>query len=438
MEEDEISKKQNFLSEEIIEKNYDKTAFIDYCLSKKENGDDLNNWTLEELKTIVNDFQSQYKYNKYIYILKIIIQSTGFLDKRNLYLNFYFRKNAEKIKYKKSCPYEIQWFIEEKDISTLHKTTINVCIYESGMLKDKFIGDFNIKLFELKNKRVFSQKCEMNLGRKRKGEYSIAEIKLEQSKSIHLKEKPINEPSQILSTYIICEKPLSANNNKGENKIIEKLNEEIFNLKNILNEKEKIINEEKNEIKKLNEKLLEMQNLLNEKEIIIEEKNSLSKKLNEKIMDLQNLLRVKEEEFIEEKKKLEESNQIIKKNKFINDYGPKEEKMIKLLDDIESKEKEIKKLNEMKSRFPFELLENEKLMTLIIISNDQKIHYSLVCKNTQKFTIIEYKLYEKYPEYLEFENFFLINGNKINKYKSLEENNIKNSDIITLFKYDEM
>ena len=40
---EEIQAKQSLLQTEIIEKNYDKTAFINFCLSKKENGDDLNN-----------------------------------------------------------------------------------------------------------------------------------------------------------------------------------------------------------------------------------------------------------------------------------------------------------------------------------------------------------------------------------------------------------
>ena len=53
---EEIQAKQALLQTEIIEKNYDKTAFINFCLSKKENGDDLNNWTLDELKEIVNEF----------------------------------------------------------------------------------------------------------------------------------------------------------------------------------------------------------------------------------------------------------------------------------------------------------------------------------------------------------------------------------------------
>ena len=55
---EEIQAKQVLLQSEIIDKNYDKTAFINFCLSKKENGDDLNNWSLDELKQIVEEFVS--------------------------------------------------------------------------------------------------------------------------------------------------------------------------------------------------------------------------------------------------------------------------------------------------------------------------------------------------------------------------------------------
>ena len=59
--EGEFQKKQNLLQKEIIDKNYDKTAFINFCMSKKDNGDDLNNWTLEELESIVQEFISSQK-----------------------------------------------------------------------------------------------------------------------------------------------------------------------------------------------------------------------------------------------------------------------------------------------------------------------------------------------------------------------------------------
>ena len=56
--EDEFQKKQNLLQKEIIEKSFDKTAFINFCMSKKDNGDDLNNWTYEELSEVVHEFVS--------------------------------------------------------------------------------------------------------------------------------------------------------------------------------------------------------------------------------------------------------------------------------------------------------------------------------------------------------------------------------------------
>ena len=55
--EEEIQQKQQLLQTEIIDKNYDKTSFINFCLSKKENGDDLSNWTISELQGIIKEFQ---------------------------------------------------------------------------------------------------------------------------------------------------------------------------------------------------------------------------------------------------------------------------------------------------------------------------------------------------------------------------------------------
>ena len=60
----DFQKKQNLLQKEIIDKNYDKTAFINFCMSKKDNGDDLNNWTYDELSGIVQEFISTQKNNE--------------------------------------------------------------------------------------------------------------------------------------------------------------------------------------------------------------------------------------------------------------------------------------------------------------------------------------------------------------------------------------
>ena len=57
----ELEEKTQVLKNEIIEKNHDQNAFINYCLSKKENGDDLNNWALQELKNVIIEFIESQK-----------------------------------------------------------------------------------------------------------------------------------------------------------------------------------------------------------------------------------------------------------------------------------------------------------------------------------------------------------------------------------------
>ena len=80
--------------------------------------------------------------------------------------------------------------------------------------------------------------------------------------------------------------------------------------------------------------------------------------------------------------------------------------------------------------------QNEQLMYLKIISSDQKINFSLFAKDTDIFNKIENLLYQKYPNYIETNNYFLVNGMKINKYKTLKYNKIKNNDILTLIVND--
>ena len=75
-------------------------------------------------------------------------------------------------------------------------------------------------------------------------------------------------------------------------------------------------------------------------------------------------------------------------------------------------------------------------MPIIFQSTDSKIHYAFICKNTDRFNSIENMLYDKYPEYLDSENYFTVNGIKINKARTMEENKIKYSDIIILNIYD--
>ena len=120
---------------------------------------------------------------------------------------------------------------------------------------------------------------------------------------------------------------------------------------------------------------------------------SLEKEYNKLVKDFNNL----QNEYNESKN----SN----KNKTIEETKDNEkennEKIIKQLNE------KIKELNEINSRYPIKLLKDEKLISVIFTSTDQKIHYSVICKNTDVFINIEKLLYEEYPEYKNKSKFFV-------------------------------
>ena len=87
-------------------------------------------------------------------------------------------------------------------------------------------------------------------------------------------------------------------------------------------------------------------------------------------------------------------------------------------------------INDIKLNIPLQIKSEEKMMSIIFISIDEDIHYSIICKNTDIFSNIEKIFYDKYPEYKNIQGEFFINGNKVDKFKNINDNKIKNSDII--------
>ena len=89
-------------------------------------------------------------------------------------------------------------------------------------------------------------------------------------------------------------------------------------------------------------------------------------------------------------------------------------------------------INELKLNFDVLLKSEGKIFSVNFISLDETVHYSVICKNKDKFSKIESMFYDKYPEYKGTKNYFIVNGQKIDISKNLDENGIKNGDIITL------
>ena len=59
---DEKVSKQKLLKSEIIDNSYDQSEFIEFCMQKKKDGDDLDNWSYEELKMIIKEFTSKINH----------------------------------------------------------------------------------------------------------------------------------------------------------------------------------------------------------------------------------------------------------------------------------------------------------------------------------------------------------------------------------------
>ena len=65
-------------------------------------------------------------------------------------------------------------------------------------------------------------------------------------------------------------------------------------------------------------------------------------------------------------------------------------------------------------------------------SNQNIINYTMPCKTTDLFVKLGERLYQYFPKYRNVETFFMFNANRILRFKTLEENNIKSNYIIHL------
>ena len=97
--------------------------------------------------------------------------------------------------------------------------------------------------------------------------------------------------------------------------------------------------------------------------------------------------------------------------------------------------KEKNDLNEIKNNQNNQILtliNPEEIISIQFKSMDENIDLCKSCKKSEIFAHLEKKLYELYPEYKQTNNIFIFNGVNVNRFKSLEENGIKESDKIYL------
>ena len=77
----------------------------------------------------------------------------------------------------------------------------------------------------------------------------------------------------------------------------------------------------------------------------------------------------------------------------------------------------------------------EKIMAINFVSMGIQdiMNYNIICKNTDLFVKLEEKLYQDFPQFKDYETYFEVRTKRIKRFKTIEENNIRNNDVISIF-----
>ena len=188
----------------------------------------------------------------------------------------------------------------------------------------------------------------------------------------------------------------------------------------IENNSNKIINNNiiDNKINKLDDeknKNIELNNKIKKLEIELNNEKEKNKNLNQQIEKYKNIIK-------------DLNNKLSRNN--LNDNN----KVSELQNIINEK---IDEINVLRSRLNNSNINSiqpgEQIIAIGFTSSDQTIqNFFRPCKDSDLFVRLEEKLYDEYPQYKDVETYFLVNGRKILRFKSMKENNLKNGQIIML------
>jgi len=234
-----------------------------------------------------------------------------------------------------------------------------------------------------------------------------------------------------------CREKIEINTEKIDN-IISSNNDIKDTLSGIKNQLENIINS--NSIKSVNVQLKNINVLL----------SSLDGDLKNNNKNLENLLANNDNKNNDKIK----NNLATELNKYKNENTTLKEQIEKLKNEVKfgkNKQKEIimqqhaeldkkeKEINDLRN----ELLNLRKkgnnsddMLRIHFVSMTQDVDVIIQCSKNEKFESVENKLYSIYPKYKKSGNYFLLCGNKINRYKTINENRIKDGNIVTICSLD--
>ena len=220
--------------------------------------------------------------------------------------------------------------------------------------------------------------------------------------------KTVNDLNQKIHIY---ENDL--NNLRSENADLHKqiyvLEHQVSSFKNQIYQKNNIIKSLKNQYNILAQ----------EKNIIVSDLSQGLNSNNQAINNFKNLILIKDQKIQELKSKVQLlKNQL--NNYKVNTNSEQEIKQLKK--DLQKKEEETKKdFKDISTTFTATFEEDLKVR---FISSDNRLDTTISCFSWDKFSNLEEKLYQKFPEFRNENNFFISNGNVIQKDQTVSFNQI--------------
>ena len=174
------------------------------------------------------------------------------------------------------------------------------------------------------------------------------------------------------------------------------------------------MNDEINKNQKLETEIKKLKEIVDKYKLENEKLKADLSKANKIILDLQN-----NQINSNELKSLRDEN-----NKLKYELSVKENEIKDLKNKIQNNPKIEKKFG------------SDEIMVVNFISMDSTVHYGIKCLPTDIFAEVEEKLYQKYDNLRNTNNMFNANDKLVLRFKTICENNIKDGDILQLFKLE--
>ena len=177
--------------------------------------------------------------------------------------------------------------------------------------------------------------------------------------------------------------------------------------------------------------------------VILQKNNN---EINNYIKQIENLKKELNDEKAKNKILFDENNilknKITQLNNEINKIQGLKNQIKTLENDLAKKNIEIQNKLSQNIKRPYEITSvkpGEKILSVNFVSmGTQDIaNYSLVCKNVDLFVSLEERLFEEFPQFKKYDAYYQVNTYRMKRYLTLEENKIKNNDIINIFFIEE-